>query len=503
MTARARTEPLDRLDATLGSRSGLRLRLVCPSQEFSAKEMSFGIGRWLSSSRGLWESLRVAAEPDLAVVMLQAPAVGADVEDFLLGIVPSDPATAADRRARHALVEIDDDGDRHLSEKVLDDPGLLRRLARTVTLARRAGHVVEGLACFASSPRMTALAHALGTDLLETDARLLGWGHKSGGRQLFRASGVPHLPGSYVPDHDVPSLAARLAGLVRVHGSGRWVVKVDHGFGSGHGNAFVTVGSDRQYDVEQELRTSLRPMGAGVCRTEFLSWVAEVGAVVERHAGDVIGHPSALAHLSRTAGVEFLGVHDQLVGAAGDFLGCRYPARPEYRDAVEREALKVFTALATRGASGHVGVDFLVARSPARLYTTEVNLRQTGSTHPHRTVRTVLPLDLRTPGRLATRDGRAVCFHATDSVLSPTCRGVSTASLIAALRASPRLYLDRTAGRGVVPHLWPALGRFGKLGVTAIGRSAAECEQLVTEFGELLHDLGQSTARSSRRPSSP
>ncbi|WP_416972651.1 ATP-grasp domain-containing protein [Streptomyces sp. 4F14] len=490
MTARARTEPLDRLDATLRSRSGLRLRLVCPSQEFSAREMSFGVGRWLSSSRGLWESLRVACEADLAVVMLQAPAVGPAVEGYLLDLVPSDPATAADRRARHALVEIDDDGERHLSEKVLDDPRLLRRLARTVALARRAGHAVEGLAGFASSPRMASLAHALDVELLEADTRLLGWGGKSGSRQLFRAAHVPHLPGSYLPDHDVAALAARLAGLVRAHGPGRWFVKLDHGFGSGHGNAVVTVDDDSPYAVERALRTSLRPLGAGVRRTEFLGRLGSVGAVVERHAGALCAHPSALAHLGRDARVELLGVHDQLVGAAGDFLGCRYPARARYRDAVERESLKVFTALAVAGVSGHAGVDFLA--SGTALYATEVNLRQTGSTHPHRTVRAVLPLDLRTPGLLVSRDGRPVCFRATDSVLSPSCRGLSTASLIAALRTSPRLRLDREAGRGVVPHLWPALGRFGKMGVTAVGRSARECEELVRDFGELLDSLGES-----------
>ncbi|MFE4968165.1 hypothetical protein [Streptomyces sp. NPDC056660] len=518
MTVRACTEPLDRLDATLRARTGLRLRLVCPSQEFGAEEMSFGVGRWLSSSRGLWESLRVASEADLAMVMLQAPAIGADVEDYLLGItppsmtpsglIPPSPASAADRRARHALVELDDDGDRHLSEKVLDDVHLVRRMGRTVALARRAGHTVEGLACFASSPRMAALAHALGTDLLEVDPRMLGWGYKSGSRQLFRAAGVSHLPGSYVADHDVASLAVRLAALVRIHGPGQWVVKLDHGFGSGHGNAFVAVDTDRPSAVERELRASLRPMGMGVRRTHFLQWLAAVGAVVERRAGGepgtVIMHPSALAHLRREpdglASVELLGVHDQLVGTAGDYLGCCYPARREYRAEVERQALKLFAALAARGVSGHVGVDFMAVspsgRAATSLFATEINMRQTGSTHPNRTVRAVLPLAPGVPGRLVGRDGHDVYFRATDSVLSPSSRGMSAAPLIAALHRSPRLRLDRDAGRGVVPHLWPTLGRFGKMGVTAIGRSAAECERLVTEFTELLDTLGELEARS-------
>ncbi|QNP68124.1 hypothetical protein IAG44_00645 [Streptomyces roseirectus] len=503
MTARAHTHPLDRLDAVLASRRGLRLRLVCPSQEFGAREMSFGVGRWLSSSRGLWESLYVAREPGLALVMLQAPAVGAGVEEHLLGLVPATPATAADRRARHALVEIDDDGGRHLAEKVLADPRLVERLARTVALARRHGHTVEGLACFASSPRTAALAHALGTGLLEADVHLLAWGHKSGGRQLFRAAGVPHLPGSYTPDRDLPSLAARLCALVRVHGPGQWVVKLDHGFGSGHGNAYVTVDGDRADAVEHALRTSLRPSGAGMRRAEFLARVGECGAIVERHAGDVRCSPSALAHLAPSGPprVELLGAHDQLVGPAGDFLGCRHPARAAYRDAVEGASLKVFTALAELGVHGHAGVDFLATRDA--LYAVEVNLRQTGSTHPNRTVRAVLPLAPAPPGRLVTRDGRPVHFRATDSVLSPASKGTSPASLIAALNASPALRLDPGAGRGVVPHLWPALERHGKLGATAIGRSAEECDELLREFAELLDRIGEPGDRPPRTGTVP
>ncbi|MEU0619181.1 ATP-grasp domain-containing protein [Streptomyces albogriseolus] len=454
----------------------------------------------------------MASETDLALIMLQAPAIGADVEDYLLRIVSPSPVSAADRRARHALVEIDDDSDRHLSEKVLDDSRLVRRLQRTVALARRFGHTVEGLACFASSLRMAHLAQALEIDLLETHPRTLGWGHKSGSRQLFRAAGVRHLPGSYVADHGVASLAVRLAALVRLHGPGHWVVKLDHGFGSGHGNAFVAVDSDRPSTIEQELFASLRPMGLGVRRVQFLRWLGTVGAVVERRVeagpGSTVLQPSALGHLRPEADgsvrVELLGVHDQLVGTAGDYLGCRYPARAEYRDEVERQALRVFAALAVRGVRGHVGIDFMAVCALSRsvgtsLFATEINMRQTGSTHPNRTVRAVLPLDAAVPERLVARNGHDVCFRATDNVLSPSSRGTSAGALISAVQQSPRLRLDRDAGRGVVPHLWPALARYGKMGVTAIGRSEAECERLVREFSELLDTLGKSRPPAQRR----
>jgi hypothetical protein len=395
-------------------------------------------------------------------------------------------------------VELDDDSERHLSEKVLADDRLIARLRRTLELADRAGHTVEGLACFASSPRMAALAAALGVPLLESDPRSLGWGHKSGSRQVFRAAGVPHPPGSYVADHDIASLAARLAALVRAHGPGRWMVKLDHGFGSGHGNALVDIATDRPDAVERDLRTRLRPLGAGVRRSRFLQWLTETGAVAERHLGGAVGpggrQPGALAHLTPRPGsaarIELLGVHDQLIGDGGDYIGCRHPAASAYRDVARTQARRVFTALAARGVTGHVGVDFLPAGPAGALFATEINVRQTGSTHPHRTVRAVLPGARNASGELIGGDGHPICFRATDTVVVPSCRGIEAAHLITALRCSPRLALDCRTGRGVVPHLWPALSRFGKIGVTAIGRSATECDSLLTEFTALLEHLG-------------
>lgn len=70
---------LERFDGMLVHHDMLRLRIACPSQEFSAAEMAFGVCRWLSCSRGIWESLAVGGDRKLAVVMLQAPRVGKGV----------------------------------------------------------------------------------------------------------------------------------------------------------------------------------------------------------------------------------------------------------------------------------------------------------------------------------------------------------------------------------------------------------------------------------------
>lgn len=466
----SRFTSLDRLDSVLAARSGLRLRFACPSQEFSNAEMAFGTCRWLSCSRGIWESLALGAESDLALVMLQAPPVGDGVLDYLFSLLPP---RMREHRSRHALVEIDDAGETHLSEKVLSDEHLLVRLRATAELARKHGHRVEGLSCYATSTRMAELADVLGIDLIDAAPALLAWGTKSGSRQVFRAAGVQHPVGSYRPDRTASGLAATLNDMTTRFGHGQWMLKADCGFGSGHGNVII------------DTRDQPAPVG------EYLDWIGPAGAIVEQVVtggpNSTLRHPSALGYLRLTpdgrVSASLLCVHDQLLGPSGDFLGCRFPASPVYRAQVARAAEGILRQLASRGVTGHAGIDFIALVASAgpslnALYATEINLRQTGTTHPHRLVRALLP-----------ETWQNVCYTGTDSIISARYRGISSDALIHRLRESPQVAFSPPTGYGAIPHLWPALQRCGKIGATFVAPSARGCEELERDFRSLLDDL--------------
>jgi hypothetical protein len=493
------TASLDRLDRVLARRKGLRLRIVCPSQEFSPEEMASGVGRWFSCSRGVWESLTLGAERDRAVVMLQAPSLGAGVLEYLFGLLSE---RAEDGPRRHAMVEVHDERDVHLSEKILGRASLLARLRSTVEAARAHGHVVEGLSCYASSPRMATLASQLGTELIDADPALLTWGTKAGSRQVFRATGIPHPVGSYHPDATATALAQTLEELASRFGRGLWMIKADHGFGSGHGNAVIDTSSSPAPIAADALVRGLRPCADQVSAEDYLKRTTITGAVIERvitgEPDSILSYPSALAYLRRASdgrvNVDFLGVHDQAIGHSGDFVGCRFPADPSYRAAVTLVARKVLAYLAGLGVTGHAGVDFIaivpaIGRGPARIYATEINLRQTGSTHPHRTVRAVLQGTWETDGSLVDLGGREIFYKGTDGIISARYAGVSSAVLLDRLRKSPRLTFDSGTRRGAIPHLWPSLERYGKIGATFIGSSIAECDMLEAEFIALLDDI--------------
>ena len=331
--------PLGQLDQVLAQRKRLRLRIACPSQEFAAAEMAFGLCRWLSCSRGIWESLTLGTERDLALIMLQAPRIGSDVLDYLFTLLP---VHARSSQSRHALIEIDDARDLHLSEKVLARTSLLARLQSTLRLAREHGHHVEGLSCYSSSPRMAELAAQLGVDLIDADPALLIWGTKVGSRQVFRRTGIRHPSGSYQPDMTIASLTVTLNDLVRQFGHGRWMVKADYGFGSGHGNAIIDTTNLPCPLTALSLAQALRPCAEQVTGSNYVERITSVGAIVEQVVAsgqnDTLHYPSALGYLRRDedgrVGVTLLGIHDQVLGSSGDYIGCRFPARPAYRTLV-------------------------------------------------------------------------------------------------------------------------------------------------------------------------
>lgn len=494
-------QELDRLEQTLATVPMLRLRVVCPSQEFSQEEMQHGVGRWLSGSRGLWESLTLGTQTDLAIIAIQAPPVGSRVVEHLFGLLGA--AVARDATRRHALVELDDSRPLHLSEKLLANGAVLDRLRSTIAVARKLGHRVEGVSCYATSPRMADVAQALGVSLVDTQPEHLRWGTKSGSRGIFRQAGVPHLAGTYSPVYSQTDIIDAARSVTQGAEDGVVMVKVDHGFGSGHGNAVLTlpaVSGNGPLRAETLARV-WQPCAPGISPQDFLRRVAANGAIVEKFVRpqpcQVISFPSALAYLDPSrgpGGVSLLAIHDQVLGPAGDYVACRFPAHPAYRDSVATLSRAVLDRLARRGVSGHIGVDFIVTGTAEKpevwdIYATEINMRQTGSTHPHRTARAVLDADWHADGTSAAHGDQPVHYKGTDSIISERYVGLPAETLITAIEAEPALAYSRGTGRGVIPHLWSALEPFGKIGATIIGSSAADCDRLEQRFVGLIERL--------------
>ena len=116
----------------------------------------------------------------------------------------------------------------------------------------------------------------------------------------------------------------------------------------------------------------------------------------------------------------------------------------------------------------------------------EVNLRQGGTTHPTMALRAITSGQLEPDsGRFLAPTGQALHYMASDNVSHPALRGLLPMDLID-LVADANLHYDPARLRGSVFHLLGCLSEFGKLGMTCIGRSPAEAEDVYSATEQQL-----------------
>ena len=158
---------------------------------------------------------------------------------------------------------------------------------------------------------------------------------------------------------------------------------------------------------------------------------------------------------------------------------------------ISREAKKVGTRLAKEGVLGRFAIDFVVVRSNKgawQPYAIEVNLRKGGTTHPFLTLQ-FLTDGTYDPDRAVffTPGGQEKHFVAHDHLESRAYRALSPDNLfdIAVRRG---LHFDQTRETGVIFHMLASLAENGRIGLVAIGDSAAEADALYLRTQSVLDD---------------
>ncbi|MBV9410377.1 MAG: hypothetical protein JO148_02175, partial [Acidimicrobiia bacterium] len=220
--------------------------------------------------------------------------------------------------------------------------------------------------------------------------------------------------------------------------------------------------------------------------------VEDGGAVVEelvRVPGIV--SPSVQVRISPGGAVELFSNHDQILGGLHDqvYLGCRFPARPEYRLDIQERARRVGEVLAADGVIGAFGIDFVLVPDLDSggwdINLSEINLRMGGTTHPFWMARLVTGgvFDPSTGNLVA--DGRPKYYVASDNVKSQTLVGRTPADVIAGVDRAG-LAFDAKRGTGATLHLLGALPKFGKMGVTCIADSPEDADALYEELNATL-----------------
>jgi len=436
--------------------------------------------------------LLLLRQPRARLIYITSQSILPSVVEYYLGLLPG--VIVSHARARLFLVAPQDRSPRPLTVKVLERPHLIDRI-RSMIPDRNRAHLVP----YNTTYLERDLALRLGIPMYGADPKFFPLGTKTGSRRLFAEADVPHPLGS----GNIQSVPAATAAICEIRrrkpAVGQVLVKLNEAI-SGEGNAVVDLqglpeagGAEEATAIEARL-CAMRCELASMTFETFCDKLTKHGGVVEeRITGEEFRSPSVQLRVTPLGEVELLSTHDQLLGGVGgqSYLGCRFPADPDYAAMITYEARKVGQRVAKEGVIGRFAIDFVVVRTAKgrwEAYAIEVNLRKGGTTHPFLTLQ-FLTDGVYDPDKamFVTRSGREKHFVATDHLESPAYRALSPDDLFdIALRHG--LHFNQTRETGVVFHMLASLAENGRIGMVAVGDSAEEADALYRRTQSVLDE---------------
>ena len=474
--------------------------LVVPSLSLDQEELQKIEGVTHYEERLLFSLIRLR-NPNTHLVYVTSQPLHPSIVDYYLELLPGIPSSHA--RERLTLFAAYDGSRKPLSQKLLERPRLLERLRKALDPQR------AYMTCYNSTPWERDLSLALGLPLLALDPDLLHWGTKSGSREIFKRCGIPHPLGSELV-FDPADLATAVATVWEQDPSlGRMVIKLNEGF-SGEGNALldlrrlaaVAPGTAGHGDRVRAIAAAFSTLSFQ-CQTEtwphFANKISVLGAIAEAFIeGDRKASPSVQGQITPLGAVEILSTHDQELGGPDGqiFLGCSFPARPDYRLEIQAMGQRIGEELARQGALERYGVDFIaVAKGDPEapewdLQAIEINLRKGGTTHPLMAMKMLTEGHFHpTDGLFYTKQEQIRYYRASDNLQKPHYRGLLPSDLMDII-VTRRLHFNSISGVGAAFHLMGSLSEYGKVGLTCIGTSPDHAREI---YDQVVTALEEST----------
>ena len=488
-----------RLGAATAARPGARRRSVVVLPSRSVDRWHEPTAETRSYEERLLSFVLDLHDPALELTYVTSLPVAQRTIDYYISLFP--PTMRASARKRLRLVYLGDDGQRPLSEKLLERPRVLEQIQRTLADPKTAY-----LMPYNSTTRERDVALALDIPLFGADPGHAWLGTKSGSRALFAKAGVPHPLGS----EEIRTIRDAIDAICTLRAVkpalAQLVIKLDHSV-SGEGNAIVdltglpTAGTRGERALIQQRLERLVPGVDGVSPAAYLRKLAAQGGVVEeRITGRELRSPSVQFEIAPTGAVRLLSTHDQILHGRSEqrFGGCRFPADRAYAPIVSAHAQRVAEHLAATGVIGRLAIDFLVIRELDdvwQAFALEVNLRMGGTTHPYQTLVRLTggSYDPETAS-FTTRRGQPRHYVATDHLEIPQLPMLGQAGVLTRARGES-LRFDHDRGRGVVFHMMSSIDSLATVGVTAIADAPHRAEHLYAQVRTVLARAGGKLAQ--------
>jgi PGM1 C-terminal domain len=467
--------------------------LIIPSLSIDQREMQKIEGCEHYEERLLFSLMRLR-NPRTRLIYVTSMPLHPSIIDYYLQLLPGIPFSHA--RHRLLLLSTYDSSLKPLSQKILERPRLLERIRQALRLDK------AFMACYNSTFWEAELSLKLNVPLYAAAPDLQIWGTKSGSREIFAQSGVPHPDGSELVGNSADLAVAAADLWERQPTLKRMVVKLNEGI-SGEGNALLDLRSLIDVAPGQGSRSErvaaisntfakMRFQATQETWANFSQRIPELGAIVESYIeGEIKLSPSVQGRITPAGEVEILSTHDQILGGPDGqiYLGCRFPAHETYRLKLQQLGLQVGKKLAEKGTLERFGVDFVAVDQGAGqwdIQAIEINLRKGGTTHPFMTLKLLTNgrYDLST-GLFYSQQGRPKYYIATDNLQKDRYRGLLPNDLMDII-AHHRLHFDSGTETGTVFHLMGCLSQFGKLGLTSIGDSPRQAEDIYNKVVKVL-----------------
>ncbi len=469
--------------------------VIIPSLSIDQRELQKIEGCEHYEERLLFSLIRLR-NPRTRLIYVTSVPLHPSIIDYYLQLLPGIPFSHA--RNRLLLLSTYDSSLKPLSQKILERPRLLERIRQALRLDK------SFMICYNSSVFEGELSVKLGIPLYAAAPDLQIWGTKSGSRQIFSESAVPHPDGSEKVWHHSDLAEAATDLWERQPTLQKIVVKLNEGI-SGEGNALldlrliedVAPGKSthaQRVAVISDRFSTMRFQAKQETWENFSARIPELGAIAEAFVeGEIKRSPSVQGRITPGGEVEILSTHDQILGGPDGqiYLGCSFPADERYRLQLQQLGLQVGRKLAQKGALERFGVDFIAVdkgNGQWDIQAIEINLRKGGTTHPFMTLKLLTNgrYDLST-GLFYSQQGRPKYYIATDNLQKDRYRGLLPNDLMDII-ADYRLHFDSGTETGTVFHLMGCLSQFGKLGLTSIGDSPQQAQDIYNKVVKVLDE---------------
>ena len=446
--------------------------------------------------------LLLLRQPRLRMIYVTSQPISESIIEYYLGLLPG--VIPSHARERLTLFPIGDASGVPLSAKLLARPRILREIRSLIPNPDRS-HLIP----YNTTPLERDVALSLRIPMYGADPRLEDLGSKTGCRRMFEELGV-RCPVGAEDLHTVDDIVAGVQSMrARRPSLSQAIVKLNEGV-SGAGNAMVDLsglpesGSPNEAAAIKDCLLRMQPESEKLTVDAYLAAFEKHGGIVEeRITGEALTSPSVQMRALPDGTVELLSTHDQLLGGASGqkYLGCVFPANPDYAAAIAEPAMVIGRRLAELGALGRFAVDFVVVQDESGAWTPyaiELNLRKGGTTHPF------LTLQFLTDGTydgargvFLTPSGSRKYLVATDHFEDDRLKALTVRELFDVV-VRHGLHFDQARRTGVVFHMISCLTECGRVGLTAVGDTPEDAWQIYEKAqSEVLQEAEQALEEGS------